>query len=181
MPTSRSLLLFTAVVLLAGCVSRPELVARDAIVPPGTDLSGHWQLRGDEGLDALRHADPGIDLRKRKRHSRDDSSAVRVFLESGVTLKVTQTAHGLFISFDRAVVEEYTFGEKRMVSVGPIEAQRVSGWEAGSFVVETLDADGALLTETWRLGENRATLIRDVSVVRGEREQFALRQVFDRI
>ena len=111
---------------------------------------------------------------------RDEGAAVRVFLEMGQRLKITQTAHSLFVSFDRAIVEEFTFGEKRIVTVGPIEARRVSGWEGGRFIVETMDRDGALLAETWYLDSIDATLVREVRITRGEREEFAVRQVFDR-
>lgn len=170
--------------LLAACATRPELLARSALVPTGIDLSGRWQLRGEMQVPAMH--DPGVrivsDSRRRtgSRNHRDEGVAVRVFLEMGASLKVTQTAHGLFVSFDRAIVEEYTFGEKRIVAVGPIEAQRVSGWETDRFIVETMDREGALLTESWRLGDDGATLLRDITVTRGDTEEFAVRQVFDR-
>jgi hypothetical protein len=67
-----------------------------------------------------------------------------------------------------------------MVSVGPIEAQRVSGWEASTLVVETLDEQGALLTESWYLDTDRNVLVRDISVTRGSDEQFSTRQLFER-
>ncbi len=105
---------------------------------------------------------------------------MRVFLETGRSLRITQTDHGLFISFDRAVVEEYTFGENRRVSVGPIEAQRVSGWEGSAFVVETLDEDGARLTESWSLSDGGATLVRQIAVMQGEDEKFSTEQLYDR-
>ena len=54
-------------------------------------------------------------------------SLVHVFLEAGKALKITQTADGVFISFDRSIVEEYRFGEKREINVGPVTADRVSG------------------------------------------------------
>ena len=103
-----------------------------------------------------------------------------MFLETGRTLRISQTDHGLFISFDRAVVEEYTFGENRVVSVGPIEAQRVSGWEGDSFVVETLDEEGARLTESWALADGGNTLVRRIAVFKKELEHFSTEQVFDR-
>ncbi len=103
-----------------------------------------------------------------------------MFLETGKSLKISQTPDGMFISFDRAIVEEYTFGEKRIVSVGPIEAQRVSGWKELVFVVETLDEQGVLLTESWHVEADGAVLVRKISVTRGDNEQFATRQRFDR-
>jgi hypothetical protein len=115
---------------------------------------------------------------RRNRRSRGD--AVHVFVESGKALKISQTAYGVFISYDRAVVEEYTFGENRQVSVGPIEAQRVSGWVGGHFIVETMDEEGNVLKETWRLDEGGAVLLRHLSITKREEEKMALRQVFDR-
>jgi len=94
-------------------------------------------------------------------------------------LRVTQTSDGLFISFDRAVVEEYTFGENRTVSVGPIEAQRVSGWVGHELVLETMDKQGTVLTETWALEEGGSVLIRNMSVKKGDKLLFSARQVFD--
>lgn len=96
-------------------------------------------------------------------------------------LKVTQTEHGLFVSFDRAVVEEYTFGENRRISLGPIEAQRVSGWEGTVLVIETMDERGATLTETWALADEGNELVREIGVADGEKELYTSRQVFDRM
>lgn len=133
-------------------------------------------------------AEPGIrippanrsDDTQRRPPKRSSGIAVKVFLENGKSLKISQTDTGLFISFDRAIVEEYTFGENRVVSVGPIEAQRVSGWQARTFVVETMDNDGALLTERWYLDEGDGALVRDISVVKSDREQLSSQQRFDR-
>ncbi|MCP5090641.1 MAG: hypothetical protein GY949_06945 [Gammaproteobacteria bacterium] len=176
---------------LTGCASTPELIARSAAVPEDTDLSGLWQFRVEPGAKPMPRADgeqqilipPAQSTRNRARRStrRSSGPSVHVFLETGNSLKVTQTREGLFISFDRAVVEEYTFGENRVVSVGPIEAQRVSGWQERKFVVETLDDEGNLLTETWRLEAGGMVLVRDIAVTRGNDQMFSSRQYFDRI
>ena len=175
--------------VLGGCASQPELIALSVAAPPTVDLSGLWTLRTDSDA-ALRRKGSGEQLimippeirprsEVRRRTSRRSSDpAVRVFLETGLALKITQTAHGLFISYDRAIVEEYTFGENRLVSVGPIEAQRVSGWENEVFVVRTLDEGGAILTESWRLEGD--VLIRDIGIRRGDSEHLFARQRFDR-
>lgn len=105
---------------------------------------------------------------------------MQVFLENGELLKVTQTNFGIFISYDRSVVEEFTFGENRLEKIGPIEAQRVSGWDGRAFVVETLDEGGSKLFERWHLGTDDAVLIRDIRISKGEKETFSQRQVFDR-
>jgi hypothetical protein len=103
-----------------------------------------------------------------------------VFLEHGKSLKVTQTEFGLFFSFDRAIVEEYNFGEKRIVNVGPIEAQRVSGWDGDRFVAETMDEDGYVLTESWRLDADGTRLVRDISIAREDKTVHETQQVFER-
>jgi hypothetical protein len=106
---------------------------------------------------------------------------VHVFLEHGRRLKITQTDLAIFISFDRAVVEEFRFGENREVAVGPVVADRVSGWEGDEYVVETLDMNGMKLTERFEFGENRDTLRRTI-VLRGKnRESVTLVQEFDRV
>ena len=93
---------------------------------------------------------------------------------------MTQTDFGLFFSFDRAIVEEYNFGEKRIVNVGPIEAQRVSGWDGDRFIAETMDEDGYILTESWRLDENGTRLVRNISIAREDKTVHEARQVFER-
>ena len=95
-------------------------------------------------------------------------------------MNISQTESGLFISFDRSVVEEYTFGENRVVSVGPIEAKRVSGWENGSYVIQTLDNDGAILTESWRPVDEGKALVRELSIVKGDQEKYSALQRFDK-
>jgi len=187
---------FVYPVLIAGlalvaCASRPELAARSAVVPPGADLSGLWRLREEPGAKPVPGggAEPGIRIPPKntstsagtRRPKRASGSSVTMFLETGSSLKISQTPDGLFISFDRSIVEEYTFGENRTVSVGPIEAQRVSGWNGMVFVVETLDGQGTLLTESWHLESGGAVLVREISVTGGDNDRFSTRQRFDRI
>ena len=106
---------------------------------------------------------------------------MHVFLETGKAVKITQTDFGLFISFDRAVVEEYRFGENREVSVGPISADRVSGWEGSSYVIETLDDNGAKLIEVYQLRDGGRSLQRKITIIDKKVTQLAIKQVFDRI
>ena len=107
-------------------------------------------------------------------------TSVGMFLEAGEALKVTQTEHGLFISFDRSVVEEYRFGEKREISIGPVTADRVSGWEGSTYVIETLDNEGAKLAETYRLYADGRSLRRTIAIIHRDIEQLAIEQNFDR-
>ena len=179
-----------ACTVLTACASPPELIPKSATVPFGMDLSGFWRLREEPGARRTppTEADQPILIppaqstrnRPRRESRRSSGPSVHVFLEMGNSLKVTQTREGLFISFDRSVVEEYTFGENRIASVGPIEAQRVSGWQDRVFVVETLDEEGTLLTESWHLEADGAVLVRDISVTRRNDRTYSSRQHFDR-
>jgi hypothetical protein len=174
------------VLAISACGSRPTLEPRAAGNPQQADLSGRWVLRTGDEL-PVNHEQtiriPKTSTRRQTETRRAQSErrvrglSVHLFLESGRVLKVSQTDYGLFFSFDRAVVEEYNFGENRGVSIGPISAQRVSGWEGESFVVETMDEEGHVLTERWQLADG--TLTREISIARGDDVSFSQRQVFD--
>ncbi len=192
----RVALLIAIVVMTAGsgCAGREELVAKSAAVPVGVDLSGQWRLRDNRSEAEKRKTaaeQPAIagseDIlrishRKGQRPGQRSSggTSVRMFLEAGEALKVTQTEHGLFISFDRSVVEEYRFGEKREISIGPVTADRVSGWEGSTYVIETLDNEGAKLVETYRLNAAGSSLRRTIAIIHRDKEQLAIEQNFDR-
>lgn len=183
-------------VLLAGACSSPEvLVPRDGTVPTGVDLSGNWTIRDNESADERRLRDA---IRKtaniknsdimsqtggssRSANNRAKGGLVFIFLETGTNLKVTQTPGGLFISFDRAIVEEFRFGENRVVSVGQIEAQRVTGWEDETLIVETLDRNGMKLTERFHLIDGGDTLERTIILRSSEGERESMIQLFDRV
>ena len=79
----------------------------------------------------------------------------------------------------RAVVEEYRYGEKREINVGPILADRVSGWEGKAYVIETLDQEGAKLVERYRLDEQSGALVRSIRIIYKDDEQLNVVQVFD--
>ena len=181
------MLALLALLLLAACSSPPVLISKSAAVPVGVDLSGFWHLidggpsRRMENAEGI--GEEPIDLKSTQRARRKQSSggaSAHVFLQYGLNLKLTQTAYGLFISYDRSVVEEFTFGENRMVEIGPIEALRVSGWEGDSFVVVTLDDSGTTLSEAWSLEQNGSELVRDIRISKGDREKFVEQQRFER-
>ena len=167
----------------------PQLTPVGEAIPAGISLAGRWQLRSDgdaaEKLAAAGANDEPVvpDRRKRGRRSGQsaDGQSVHVFIETGTKLKITQTNDGLFISFDRSVVEEYRFREHRNINVGPIQADRVSGWVDGRYVIQTLDAQAALLTETYALANDGQQLVRTVTIVYKEQETLSLQQVFDRL
>lgn len=173
--------------LATACSSAPVLVSKSVAVPVGVDLSGLWQVREDSDTHRLKNAGAARELlipmdktrRSGPKRSRGGASA-QVFLEYGEYLKITQTEFGVFISYDRSVVEEYTYGENRLVEIGPIEAMRASGWEENSFVVETLDDSGTTLYEAWRLDADESVLIRDIRMSKGRSDSFVHRQLFDR-
>lgn len=182
---TRFTLVLIAVFAIAACSGHPTLEPRRGGNPEQVDLSGDWVLRAGDEL-AVSHEQTiripratrqrQIDVQRPSRRSTGPS--VQLFLESGKVLKVSQTDYGLFFSFDRAVVEEYNFGEHRTVAIGPIEARRVAGWEGPVFVIDTMDKQGNVLTERWQLdGEN---LVRDIVIAKGEDVAFRLRQEYER-
>jgi hypothetical protein len=189
--SSRLLTLLAAIcflpLLLSACGSPPILESKGRVAPAGVDFSGFWQLRVEPNAQRTsRNSDTRDSLvptnrTQRSRRERDRSGAsAQIFLEYGSSLKITQTDYGIFISYDRSVVEEFTFGEKRLISIGPIEALRVSGWEGDLFVVETLDDSGTTLHESWRLNSDDAVLVRNVRISKGEAITFEHQQTFDR-
>ena len=189
---SRQLWLIPVLVGFAACGSSITLAERSAVAPTGMDLSGQWLLRRDNsdsneqiaraGSNAVDPEPivPGRSETSPRRPTRSRSGLVHVFLETGEALKITQTSHGLFISFDRAVVEEYRFGERREVNVGPVVAQRVSGWDGDSYVIQTLDKDRVILTERYRLLDEGDVLLRRVSIEKGDKTQLDVQQLFGR-
>lgn len=175
---STELLALACLVVLSACAAeRDRLVPKSAAVPVGVDLSGQWQLHEDSAdtADLISEAEQA-----RRNERRSQSTLVRIFLETGESLRVTQTSDGIFISFDRAVVEEYRFGEHRDVNVGPVEAERVSGWEGSAYVIETLDSDGAKLIETYRLGDGGRELLRTIRIEQDDTIYLDSAQAFDR-
>ena len=182
-------LVFAGMTILWGCAAPEKLAPKGNAVPSGLDLSGQWRLRPasqetQRRIDAAERRVTGGDesliptsRQKRSRRVSDDIQ-VHVFLETGKALKLTQTDHGLFVSFDRSVVEEYRFGEQRIVNVGPVEAERVSGWEGSTYVIETRGKEGAMLVESYRLDGD--SLIRSVRITNGDEVVLDVEQLFDR-
>jgi hypothetical protein len=178
---------------IVGCAAREVLIPKSAVAA-GNDLTGQWQLREDSQTTAKRIRDAEFAaaggneplVPRENRYSgpskRVDGggASVHVFLETGRSLKITQTDFGLFVSFDRAVVEEYRFGENREVSVGPILADRVSGWEGRAYVIETLDDNGAKLVEAYQLQDGGRSLQRKIKIVQKNATELSVEQIFDR-
>ena len=181
--------LFAAALLLAACGAQEVLARRDSAVPAGIDLSGKWQIRPDMANDQRRlqeairktsGAKSGSGSRNSK-PSKVSGGVVHVFLETGEQLKITQTDSALFISFDRSIVEEFRFGEARIISVGEVQAQRVTGWEEQQLIVETLDKHGVKLTDRFQLAEDGQTLRREITLRSKKHEEQQVIQAFDRV
>jgi hypothetical protein len=173
---------------LAACASTapPRLTPFGEPIPDEVSIAGRWELQPG-ATEFVRQPDGGLqDLTASSRRDRSrarppaDGPSVSVFLRTGSALRITQTSHGLFVSFDRSVVEEYRFGEHRLVNVGPIEADRASGWVNGRYLIQTLDGEGALLEESYALEAGDDVLVRTVTIVHDKKEVLALRQTFGR-
>lgn len=178
----RVLIALYAVLLLGGCGSREVLEPRPAANAAGTSIAGNWQRREKAGdvarqLNRAIRETAGIPNRiivpldnERRPPQRSKGGLAHVFLRDGNNLKITQTPHGIFISFDRSVVEEYRFGENRVITLGQVEAQRVSGWDGDDYVVETLGRNGMKVSERFSLAGDGTILTREI-VFRGKNKQ----------
>lgn len=187
------------IALIVGCSTPEVLEPRPGIAPSAINFSGKWLLRSDKQRDderirkAIRITDgvsdeaifhssgAGTQPRSPSQSSRLKGGLVYIFLETGSSLQITQTSHGLFISFDRAVVEEFRFGEDRLINIGEVEVQRVTGWEENELVVETLDKNSMKMTERFKLTKDGLVLHRTISLRSraGEVETFV--QLFDKV
>jgi len=198
MPKRAYLLVILAVSqFLAGCAGtpQPQLTPIGEVIPADVSFAGRWQQQdpGNEAATKIRNAEQsaagGLDdvVAAARRDRGSDSGrgkkgpSVHVFLETGSRLKITQNAYGLFISFDRSVVEEYRYGEHRMISVGPIGAERVSGWRDGHYEIQTLGEEGGFLTETYALEQDGQVLVRTIMIKHKEEQTLSVRQLFDRL
>ncbi|MFT5500037.1 MAG: hypothetical protein ACI88G_000163 [Woeseiaceae bacterium] len=185
-----------ALLLLTACGTSEVLEPIDGTVPSGIDLSGNWLMRDPNVADqqrvndAIRKTDgmkdddfsvkPNSNRSRQSKSRKNKGGLVHVFLETGTALKVTQTAHGVFVSFDRSVVEEYRFGESRIISVGQVEAQRVTGWKDDRLVIETLDKNSMKLTENYRVIDGGQTLERTIIFRSRDLQEETIIQEFDR-
>ena len=156
--------LAATLLMLVACGSEPALITRSGPVPVGVDLTGNWVQVSDSGV-----SQPSA-----------RNTAVHVFVKLGKSLKITQTRDGIFVSFDRSVVEEYRYGENRRISVGQITAERASGWAENGYVIETIDEDGALLIDTYRVMNAGESIRRTIVLLDDGRELLSLQHDFDR-
>jgi len=181
---------------LTACGNREVLESYASANQSTVSLAGNWVLQGDstaiarELSRAIRETDGIRDDRyiapPRQGRSRSGTSAraqgrlTYVFFKNADALKITQTPSALFISFNRAIVEEYRFGEMRRISVGEAEAQRVSGWDGPDYVVDTLDRHGMKISERYSLSTDREKLLRKVTFRGRNNESAIVFQTFTR-
>ena len=180
--------LFALIIVLAttGCAQREVMspMLDGAVAPAGVNFSGTWLLRSDES-DGQRSINRAVSQAGGKNGSssskrKSGTGRVQVFLETGSLLKITQTIDGFFVSVDRSVVEEFRFGENRMINIGDIEAQRVSGWDGAVYMVQTLDEGGMKMIDRFWLSDDEDVLLREITF-RGRNEKTAtVTQFFDR-
>ncbi len=186
--------------VLYGCASPEVLLPKGSAAPAGVDFSGQWKIRPESMLDqhrlneAIDRTD-GVDnkaiigeILKQQRVARNgmrrsggtSGGLVYLFLKTGDSLKITQTPYTLFISFDRAVVEEYSFGENSPINIGEADAHRVSGWEGNAYIIETLGEKGMKLTDRYSLADDNERLIRRITLRSKNMEEVTIVQEFDR-
>ena len=181
------LFILILVATFIGCNSKNiTLEVNSSSAPTGVDFSGLWQFKDNHiSSHLLKKNNPSKEYNANelkdlsRRQNSLANSLIKLFFESGKSLKITQTEFSLFISYDRSIVEEYSFGENRLISVGPIQAKRVSGWKNDSFVIETLDESGTLLSEDWHLQNDGMNLIRNIQITIGQTEIYRNRQFFE--
>ena len=155
-----------------------------AVAPAGVNFSGTWLLRTDEsdGQRSINRAVSQVGGKSSSSSSKRKSGTgrVQVFLETGSLLKITQTIDGFFVSVDRSVVEEFRFGENRMINVGDIEAQRVSGWDGPVYMVQTLDEGGMKMIDRFWLSDDEDVLLREITFHGRSEKTATVTQFFDR-
>jgi hypothetical protein len=193
---------------LSGCAAPENLTTKMLRPVDVTNFSGQWRLNEREGqnqeavyaaIKANNHSKSvsrfeEVTRTRSPTQSQPDGrprdvlvignaggALVHVFLNTAEKLKISQTESALFISFNRAVVAEYTFGENRMVAIGEIQAARASGWSANSYIIETLDKDRRKLTERYSLSLDNRKLFREIILRDEKMQEVSVAQVYDRV
>lgn len=162
-----SFLFLFFIFLLSSCASIEELDKYSNKNTSKTDLNGSWEFIGnfEDNKKSIASAvkktsdviyqsikTTGVfdrnNLSKVKPNSR---GVAHLFFENSKKIKITQTNYSLFINFNRSVVEEYSFGEVKKITLGNVIARRSSGWVNNSYRIETLDDYGMKITEEYKL------------------------------
>ena len=67
------------------------------------------------------------------------------------------------------------------MNVGPVVAERVSGWEEDGYVIETLDREGGKLVERYSLFPNDRRLVRRITIYDGDDIETSVTQRFEKL
>ncbi len=180
------LLTIVCLTLLAGCASSLKLPSPSGAFPSEIEFEGDWrrvESREEDQMEPDRLNLPTSREATSRRTSGPRAKPgrkVRAFLEYGRQLRVTQLDTAVLISFDRSIVREYRYGEHRMTNVGPIVAERTTGFNGDVLEITTLDDAGGLMKESWRVRRNGRQLERRVTIVKGKRDLYSLRETYVR-
>ncbi|MEM1174529.1 MAG: hypothetical protein AAGI27_06925 [Pseudomonadota bacterium] len=171
---------------LAGCASGLKLPSPSGAFPSEIEFEGDWrriESREEDRMEPDRLNLPTSREATARRSSGPKAKPgrkVRAFLEYGRQLRITQLDTALLISFDRSIVREYRYGEHRMTNVGPIVGERTTGFNGDVLEVITLDDAGGLMTESWRVKRSGRQLERRVTIIKGKRDLYELRETYVR-
>ena len=152
---------------LNGCASIEELDKYSNNSLNEIDLNGSWVFSGkfEDNKQSIESAikqtnnvnyrgikTTGVfDGRNTSKVKRNSRGVAHLFFENTNKIKITQTKYSLFINFNRSIVEEYSFGEVKKITIGNVIARRSSGWFNNVYRIDTLDDYGMKITEEYNL------------------------------
>lgn len=162
-----SFLLLFLMLSLNGCASIEELDKYSNNSLNEIDLNGSWVFSGkfEDNKQSIESAikqtnnvnyrgikTTGVfDGRNTSKVKRNSRGVAHLFFENTNKIKITQTKYSLFINFNRSIVEEYSFGEVKKITIGNVIARRSSGWFNNVYRIDTLDDYGMKITEEYKL------------------------------
>jgi hypothetical protein len=162
-----SFLLLFLMLSLNGCASIEELDKYSNNSLNEIDLNGSWVFSGkfEDNKQSIESAikqtnnvnyrgikTTGVfDGRNTSKVKRNSRGVAHLFFENTNKIKITQTKYSLFINFNRSIVEEYSFGEVKKITIGNVIARRSSGWVNNVYRIDTLDDYGMKITEEYKL------------------------------
>lgn len=160
-------LLLFLMLSLNGCASIEELDKYSNNSLNEIDLNGSWVFSGkfEDNKQSIESAikqtnnvnyrgikTTGVfDGRNTSKVKRNSRGVAHLFFENTNKIKITQTKYSLFINFNRSIVEEYSFGEVKKITIGNVIARRSSGWVNNVYRIDTLDDYGMKITEEYKL------------------------------
>lgn len=162
-----SYLFLFLILSLNGCASIEELDKYNNNSLSEIDLNGNWVFFGkfEDNKKSIASAikrtnnvnyrgikTTGVfDGRNTSKVKLNSRGVAHLFFENTNKIKITQTKYSLFINFNRSIVEEYSFGEVKKITIGNVIARRSSGWINNIYRIDTLDNYGMKITEEYKL------------------------------